>query len=369
MTSDTHRGQLVLVVLSSEQREAYAAELERLSLPGIDLRFEESPDAGIDIAKTSVPALVIVGMTVGMIEGLEFLALLMRARPDYPGKVVVLPDKGDPFSPVLQARDPATGKSTTETIDFGGVESLIISMLEARSRSVAAESPTVHAPTPPVATPAPTAKAPAPPAAEAGLGAGPAARLQAPSQTTASPTARAQVVAPRPAPRPATSSQWHGQKAATPALLNVPLVQAMADGVASPEPSALAPPAEARQAPHPPGPESPFQAVTIPAPPSQDEPTDTASEEPQGPSQVLTVPAPGIEEWARASAAVVTSPAVVPSTPLASWSSKLGERRAVAISAIALLAVIVAVIAAATLFAHSSSAVPDTQSSPQSTHS
>jgi hypothetical protein len=218
MTSDADHRQLVLVVLSTEQREAYAAELERFSRPGIRLKFEESPEAGIEIATatTSAPAMVIVGMTVGMLEGLEFVALLMRARPKFPGKIVVLPDKGDPFPPVVQSRDPATGKSSTENIDLAGIESLI-SVLAESARPVAPEPAPPPAPSPPVTAPAPIAKTPAASPAGAGIGGAPQGPSQAATVPAPGTSQAATVPAPRLAEKVARSPAAGARAAAAPA--------------------------------------------------------------------------------------------------------------------------------------------------------
>jgi len=64
----------VLVALSSEQREAYAADLARLERPGIDFVFEESPDLALEIVERTRPWLVLAGMTIGEMEGLALLA-------------------------------------------------------------------------------------------------------------------------------------------------------------------------------------------------------------------------------------------------------------------------------------------------------
>jgi outer membrane protein OmpA-like peptidoglycan-associated protein/DNA-binding NarL/FixJ family response regulator len=115
----------LLLALSSEQRDLRASDLARLEQLGVKLVVEESPDTALDFVERTRPQLIIVGMTVGMMEGLEFLATLLKRLPDFTGKVVVLPDKGDPFPPVLQGRDPVTRKTTTESIDFPRIEKLV----------------------------------------------------------------------------------------------------------------------------------------------------------------------------------------------------------------------------------------------------
>jgi hypothetical protein len=373
MTSDTDRKELVLILLSTEQREAYAAELERFSRPGIQLKFEDSSEAGLDIAARALPAMIIVGMTIGMLEGLEFVALLMRACPKFPGKIVVLPDKGDPFPAVVQARDPATGKSSTENIDLAGVESLI-SALAANARPVAPEAapPPVASPpaaAPPVASPARVAKAPA--ASPAGAGAGsrggapapqgssqpatvpapgpsqvatvPAPRLQEkvarspaagarPAPTSAArPEApwTAPLAAARLAPRP-QSAQGSAQKAKAAALASpgAAPVQASVAGTQPSASSAVAPPApanEARQdAAQLPGPGWLSDALAMPVPGTQ-EPMPAAPVAPaapaaqatgQSPLAALFVSEPAIDAVGVAPA-VAAKPAAAPAAPAA----------------------------------------------------
>jgi outer membrane protein OmpA-like peptidoglycan-associated protein/CheY-like chemotaxis protein len=129
----------VLVVLSSEQREARAPELAGFERPGLSIVFEESPEAALDLIAKTPPAVVLVGMMVGDMEGLEFLALLLKRSPGFQGKVVVMPDKGDPFPPMLQGRDPVTKKSTTTAIDMAGIAALVADL------AVTLDPPPVHA--------------------------------------------------------------------------------------------------------------------------------------------------------------------------------------------------------------------------------
>jgi hypothetical protein len=382
MTSDTDRGKLVLVVLSSEQREARAAEFERFRLPGIELRFEESPEVGLDIAKAEAPALVIVGMTVGAIEGLEFVALFVRARPDFQGKVIVLPDKGDPFSPVVHARDPATGKSATETVDFAGVEKLIMALAQpvaapaqpavALPQPVAAPAQPAATPAQLVATPAPMAKMPAAASAAAGVGiaaapaasqasnegaaarvdkaasalaAGPrpdpsaAGRPQAPGHALQQGGAR-EAAALRLPPRPTRPAQSHLQRAATPTAPDK-APAASRFGRAHPAgPDWLSQSAAASAAPRkeplaPLGNDSntPFTKESIKEPITAAPP---AQPSPQGTSGAVTVPAPSMAEFAQASAVadgpdgapaarLAPPPVVIPKSPLPYQSAPPGS--------------------------------------------
>ena len=64
-------------------RAAYQTELDGLRQPGIDLVMQDDPEQGLEQAGTLEPQLVIVGMEVGLMEGLEFLAFFMKRYPDY----------------------------------------------------------------------------------------------------------------------------------------------------------------------------------------------------------------------------------------------------------------------------------------------
>lgn len=138
----------VLCVLEEAQRLAYEPELSKLGELGVGLSYEDSPERAFELIDRARPDLVVVGMNVGMMEGLEFLAALMGRPGGYQGRVLMLPDKGDPFLPQLHQRDPATGKSTTESVHFAAVETLF-----------RAPAP---APKPPV-EPAPAEEPPVPP--------------------------------------------------------------------------------------------------------------------------------------------------------------------------------------------------------------
>jgi outer membrane protein OmpA-like peptidoglycan-associated protein len=136
----------VLVALSKEQCDLRASELARLEQLGANLVVEESPDAAFAFIEKSHPRLVLVGMTVGSMEGLEFLATLLKRVPSFAGQVVVMPDKGDPFPPVLQRRDPVTRKTTTESIDFPRIEKLVEELAQPKNEPVVAGAAPVAPP-------------------------------------------------------------------------------------------------------------------------------------------------------------------------------------------------------------------------------
>jgi outer membrane protein OmpA-like peptidoglycan-associated protein len=99
-----------------------------------------------------------VGMEVGPMEGLEFLALLMNRHKNYDKTIIVLPAKGDPFPPVAQRRDLASGRSLTEEIKLEDLERIILSALKGASPSAMAMPPA--AVTPPAAITPPAAAIP-----------------------------------------------------------------------------------------------------------------------------------------------------------------------------------------------------------------
>lgn len=139
----------VLCVLSIEQQEEYRAELESLRQFDVELAMRESGEQALEEFGELSPVSVVVGMEIGGMEGLEFVALLMNRHPDYAGKVVVLPGRDDPFPPVLQQRNPVTGKSTTEQVELAEVATILLETTRGE--------PTTDAP-PPLATVAPTSR-------------------------------------------------------------------------------------------------------------------------------------------------------------------------------------------------------------------
>jgi outer membrane protein OmpA-like peptidoglycan-associated protein/CheY-like chemotaxis protein len=141
--------QHVLCVLSEAQKQALALDLDRYRSSGVEVVFQESPERALEQVGELKPPLVLVGMSLEGMEGLEFLALLMRRHADFPGKVVVLPDEGDPFPPMAQYRNASTGKSVTEETTLAQV----LSWIEALA----------PAPAPRIPTPLPAAAAPARP--------------------------------------------------------------------------------------------------------------------------------------------------------------------------------------------------------------
>ncbi|RLB51049.1 MAG: hypothetical protein DRJ42_17565, partial [Deltaproteobacteria bacterium] len=114
--STTAAAPQVLWVLTLEQRVDYQADIASAKRPGVKFVFRDSPEDALDELEEINPSLVVVGMTNDEMDGLEFLAMLMRPKLGYEGNAIVLPDLGDPYPPMLQRRDAETGRSSTEEI-------------------------------------------------------------------------------------------------------------------------------------------------------------------------------------------------------------------------------------------------------------
>lgn len=158
----------VLCVLQPEQQTALSERLKLAGRSGLRLVFQESADAALDRLGSESPALVLVGMSLDTMEGLEFVAHLFKRHADFKGKVVVVPDDGDPFPPMAQYRDAASGKSVTEETNW---------------QSIAGWLDTLEAPAEPASKPVPMPSstaalpsAPTPPAADARPGLAPVAK-------------------------------------------------------------------------------------------------------------------------------------------------------------------------------------------------
>jgi outer membrane protein OmpA-like peptidoglycan-associated protein len=169
----------VFCVLSFEQQTEFVDHFGRFRHPDVGWVFETSPEDALDRIGQLRPGLVFVGMTIGATEGLEFLALLFKRYRDFAGKVVVLPNRDDPFPPVIQSRDPATGRSSTVQTDLEGLGALITAMAPR-----------------PEATPRPASKA-----TQIGLGAVPVPSPEVAS-IKPSPTLAVEATKPEPARAP-----------------------------------------------------------------------------------------------------------------------------------------------------------------------
>jgi hypothetical protein len=129
--------QAVLVVLSKEQHDEYSADFAPLEDGVAEVRHESSPEQALRTIQADPPGLVIVGMTEEM-DGLEFLALLTRMTPPFSGKIAILPEKRDPFPPMIHSYDAATGRSATVESTLAGVLDLARSLSTLRGSETTA---------------------------------------------------------------------------------------------------------------------------------------------------------------------------------------------------------------------------------------
>jgi outer membrane protein OmpA-like peptidoglycan-associated protein len=111
----------VLCVLTEDQQRHYADGLRVLQTRGARLLVHTDIDAAFASLESDKPSLVLVGNWVEGMEGLEFLARMMRRFPEYDGRIVVLPDEGDPFPPMVHHRPHSGARSETVPTTFGEI--------------------------------------------------------------------------------------------------------------------------------------------------------------------------------------------------------------------------------------------------------
>lgn len=123
----------VLCVISQEQYREYQEEFATLNDASVTV--ESSPELAMMMIEQLDPVLIIVGMDLGSMEGIEFIAKMMKRFPDFEMPVVVLPDKGDGLPPMVHSRGRATGRSTVDGVDFDKISVLIDEAAEAAARA------------------------------------------------------------------------------------------------------------------------------------------------------------------------------------------------------------------------------------------
>ncbi len=97
----THQGQL-----------AFQDELSELRAHGHQVIVEESPERAMAQVVSRRPSVIVLGTSLGAMEWFEFTARLARDHADLDARVIVMPDKEDPFPAVINSRDPSTGVFT-----------------------------------------------------------------------------------------------------------------------------------------------------------------------------------------------------------------------------------------------------------------
>jgi len=119
------RSKYVLCVLLEKQQKEYQKELAQLGLLDADFIFESDPEKALAAMGKSEPHMVIIGMDIGPLEGIEFMTMIMNRYPKYLMPVVMLPDKQDNLPPVAHTRDPSTGHSAVEDVELDYLAKLI----------------------------------------------------------------------------------------------------------------------------------------------------------------------------------------------------------------------------------------------------
>ncbi len=115
----------IICVLLDKQREEYDKEFAQLQLLDAEFIFESSADAALDLIGKHNPHIVIIGMDIGDVEGIEFIAMLMSRYQSFSRPVVMLPDKADGLPVVAHTKDPSTGRSAVESVEFDYIAKLI----------------------------------------------------------------------------------------------------------------------------------------------------------------------------------------------------------------------------------------------------
>lgn len=123
----------VLCVISQEQYREYQQELATITNGSVSV--ESSPALALAMIDQLDPVVIIVGMDLGEMEGIEFIAKMMKRHPHLETPVVVLPDKGDGMPPMVHSRGRATGRSTVDGVDFAQINVLIEEAAEAAARA------------------------------------------------------------------------------------------------------------------------------------------------------------------------------------------------------------------------------------------
>ncbi len=115
----------VLCFLSESQRVEYLNELAWLAQFDAEFVYEDSLEKVLSLVGELDPHLVIAGMTIGPVKGLEFMEIFMNQYEEFDKTFILLPDKSDGLPPVAHTRDKATGRSSVDSVDFHGIASFI----------------------------------------------------------------------------------------------------------------------------------------------------------------------------------------------------------------------------------------------------
>jgi outer membrane protein OmpA-like peptidoglycan-associated protein len=115
----------VLCVISDEQYQEYEDDFASLRGANADITLESSPELALSMVEALNPSLVIVGMEIEDMEGIEFIALLMNRCKDFNRPLVILPDKDDGLPPIIHSRGAGSRSSTVDAVDFDVIAELL----------------------------------------------------------------------------------------------------------------------------------------------------------------------------------------------------------------------------------------------------
>ncbi|MBI5479700.1 MAG: OmpA family protein [Deltaproteobacteria bacterium] len=100
----------ILCVLPGRLGQYYGDEIERLRAGGVLVVREDSPMVALSAVGTYRPRLVVAGLSMPEMEGLEFVALVQAQHAEIGAALVVLPNPGDAIDPLVCTFDRSTGR-------------------------------------------------------------------------------------------------------------------------------------------------------------------------------------------------------------------------------------------------------------------
>lgn len=102
----------MLCALTHQSQLAFRDELSELRAQGHQVIVEESPERAMAQVVSRRPSVIVVGTSLGIMEWFEFIVRITRDHSNLDARVIVMPDKEDPFPAVINSRDPSTGVFT-----------------------------------------------------------------------------------------------------------------------------------------------------------------------------------------------------------------------------------------------------------------
>jgi CheY-like chemotaxis protein len=103
----------LLAVLPGSLGLRCRGHLDALRCRGVLVMAGESPSAAISLAQVCRPDIVVAGLSMPGMEGLEMVVLLQKQH-ELTMPIVVLPDVDDPLDPLVCTCEPRTGRFNIE---------------------------------------------------------------------------------------------------------------------------------------------------------------------------------------------------------------------------------------------------------------